>query len=671
MIGLARALDISKWALFTNQLAINIVGHNIANVNTDGYSRQNLNLEAVVPMDYFPGQLGGGVKAKAIKRSYDRFLGLQMTNELQPLGYWEAKSDFFEQIEDIFNEANGNRLNDAMNDFWDAWQQVADDPTNTAARVTLLSHAQTLSITFNHTYENLFQLRKDTNSQVRYGVSEINRLSDEIANLNKQIARAELASQNANDLRDQRDLRLQDLAKWVDIQYFENDIGEINVFTSGGQTLVQSVYATHLDVTEDATNHGFYRVTWNGENGVPTDITDSLSQGKLKGYLEMRDTEIPDVMEELDRVAAGIVNEVNKRHYFGYGLNGTTNVNFFSPLTATVSSDYENDGDGQITGEIYDPTILSRDDYRIDFLTGTTYQITDEATGDIIGFQIRAGSNDQIVFDDGGGDTTITLTEGAYTADQLAQEIESRLEANSSAGQDYTVTWDSENQHFLITNNEGNANPLILRWSAAGSTAAGTLGFSTAADDILATGQTATSDNAADHTFQYTSGDDVYLGGVRFTISDGSGGGPSAGDRFTISVTKDTSINIAVNPEILQDNNKIATSATIEGLPGDNQTALSLASLQHAAVMNQGKSTIDAYYNGLVGSIGVNTKAAVNTEKHYQSVKEQLETRREAVSGVSLDEEMINLIKYQQAFSANGKMISAIDEMMKELMDLL
>ncbi len=671
MIGLAHALDISKWALFANQLALNVVGHNIANVNTEGYSRQNLQLEANMPMNYFPGQVGSGVKAKTIKRSYDRFLGVQITNELQPLGYWEAKNYLYTQIESIFNEADENRLNEAMNDFWNAWQQVADDPSSATTRTTLLSHAQSLATTFQHTYENLFQLRKDANDQVNYAISEINRLSDEIANLNKQIAQVELGSQDANDFRDQRDLKLQELAKWIDIQYFENSAHEVNVFTAGGQTLVQSVFSTHLGVTEDNTNHGFYRVVWNEEGGVPVDITDTLSRGKLKGYLDMRDTNIPDVMHDLDRVAAGIVNEVNKLHYFGYGLDGSTNINFFNPLTATAETSYENNGDAQITAGIYDPTILSRDDYQIDFLTANTYHITNEATNEVVGFQIRSGDNDQIVFNDGGADTTITLTAGAYTGDQLAQEIEAQLESLSSANQDYTVTWDSKNQHFQIENNTGNTNPLILRWTAAGSTAAATLGFSTTSDDTVAVGQTAVSDNAADHTFQYTSGNDIYFEGVRFTISDGPGGGPAAGDSFTVSTTRDTSKVMEVNPEVLQDINKIAAAGSLNGLPGDNEVALDLAAVQHANVMNQGTATIDAFYNGLVGSIGVDTKASENAMNHYQSMKDQLDTRREAVSGVSIDEEMINLIKYQQAFSANGKMISAIDEMMKELMDLI
>ncbi len=133
----------------------------------------------------------------------------------------------------------------------------------------------------------------------------------------------------------------------------------------------------------------------------------------------------------------------------------------------------------------------------------------------------------------------------------------------------------------------------------------------------------------------------------------------------------DASKTMSVNSEVLQDSNKVAAAGSPENLPGDNQVALDLVALQHENVMNEGKSTIDAYYNGFVGSVGINTHAAENTVNHYQAMKEQLETRREAVSGVSLDEEMINLIKYQQAFSANGKMISAINDMMKELMDLI
>lgn len=667
MIGLSHALDISKWALFTNQLAINVTGHNIANVNTEGYSRQSLQLEANMPMDYLPGQLGGGVKAKAITRSYDRFLGVQITNELQPLGYWQAKNDMLSQVESIFNESSDHSLHSAITNFWDAWQQLSNDPTNAASRSALIANAQELSTEMNHTYDNLFQLQKDANGQIKYAVSEINRLSDEIAGLNKQIAQAQSGSENPNDLRDQRDLKLRELASWVDVHYFENGSGELNVFTGGGRTLVQSVFSTHLDVTEDPTNHAFYRITWEGVNGGATDITDAIRSGKLKGYLDMRDKIIPDKIKELDKIAGGIVNEVNKLHYLGYGLDGSTNMNFFNPLQASFGHAYNNQGDADITGAIYDPTVLTRDNYRIQFEAPATYQITNERTGEITGFQIRAGDNDQIVFDDGGGNTTMTLTAGAYTGDQLAQEIKTQLEANSGTGQTYTVTWDKENQHFIIKNDDGNSNNLTLNW--AGSSAAPTLGFT--ANDTLAPGQAGVSDTAADHTFQYTSGADVYFEGIRYRIADGPGGGPQARDQFTISSTNGASGMMGVNPDIVNDTNKIAAATAEEDLPGDNRNALALATLQHQNVMRGGTATIDEFYNGVVGDVGIQSQAAKNRVNHYQAMKDQLDQRRESISGVSLDEEMMNLIKYQQAFSANGKMISVIDEMMKELMNLI
>ncbi len=667
MIGLAHALDISQWALFTNQLAINVTGHNIANVNTKGYSRQTLQLEANIPMDYFPGQLGGGVKAKAITRSYDRFLGVQITNELQPLGYWQAKKDMLSQVESVFNESSDHSLHSAISHFWGAWQQLSNDPTNAASRSALIANAQELSTEMNHTYEALFQLQKDTNGQIKYAVSEINRISDEIADLNKQIAQAKSGGENPNDLMDRRDVKLKELAGWIDVNYFQNDAGELNIFTGGGRTLVQSVFPTHLHVTEDPTHHAFYRITWEGVNGGATDITDAIRSGKLKGYLDLRDHTIPDKIQELDKVAAGIINEVNKRHYRGFGLDGTTNINFFNPLAASFGHPYTNHGDADITGAIYDPTILSRDDYRIEFATATTYKITNARTGQVTGFQIRAGHNDQIVFDDGGGNTTITLTPGAYTGDQLAREIKSQLEAHSSAGQTYTVTWDREDQHFLIKNDAGNAHPLTLNW--AGSSAAATLGFT--ANDTLTPGQTVTSDTAVDHTFQYTSGADVYFEGIRYRITDGAGGGPVARDQFTISSSDGASKTMEVNPDIVSDPNKIAAAESAQNLPGDNQNALALADLQHQKVMQGDTATIDEIYNGLVGDVGIQSRAAESRVSHYQAMKDQLDQRRESISGVSLDEEMVNLIKYQQAFTANGKMISAINDMMKELMDLI
>ncbi len=667
MIGLAHALDISKWALFADQLAINVTGHNIANVNTEGYSRQSLQLVPNIPMDYFPGQLGGGVKAKAITRSYDRFLGVQTTNQIQPLGYWQARKDMTSEIETIFNESSDHSLHSDITHFWDAWQQLSNDPTNTASRTALIANAQELSADMNHTYDSLFQLRKDANDQIKYAVSEINRISDEIADLNKQIATAKSADENPNDLLDRRDVKLKELAGWVDVNYFENNAGELNVFTGGGRTLVQSVFPTHLHVTEDATNHGFYRITWEGVNGGSTDITDAIRSGKLKGYLDMRDKVIPDKIKELDKIAGGIVNEVNKLHYFGYGLNGSTNINFFNPLQASFGHAYNNQGDADITGAIYDPTVLTRDNYRIQFETPTTYQITNERTGEVTGFQIRSGDNDQIVFDDGGGNTTVTLTAGAYTGNQLAEEIQNQLNAHSSSGQTYTVSWDRENQHFLIKNDEGNANALTLNWTS--SSAASTLGFTT--DDTVAPGSVATSDTSADHTFQYTSGQDVYFEGIRYRITDGSGGGPQARDEFTFSSTDGTSKVMAVNPEIVNDPSKIAAAKSAQALPGDNENALAIANLQHQNVMQGRSATIDESYNGLVGDVGIQSRAASSRVDHYQAMKTQLDQRRESISGVSLDEEMVNLIKYQQAFSANGKMIAAINDMMKELMDMI
>jgi flagellar hook-associated protein 1 FlgK len=664
MAGLYGVLDMCKWATLSQQTNIEVIGHNIANVNTPGYSRQKVLLETGTPLTTFVGQMGTGVKAVGVQREYDKYINAQLNFEKQILGNWEAQDYNFQRIEGIFNETSEYGLSATMNEFWNAWQALADNSSGRAERVGLLSIGETLAGDFNKMYEELQTIQTDINSSVKEGVDDINALVDQIVELNEKISSIELGEVQANDLRDQRDARLDELAEKIGCTSFEDDVGQTTIFLENGNPLVQGRMGWHLVVDVDPTNSNFYDVSWDDGTGTLTNITGSINRGELSGLLEMRDTVISTYLKKVDKLAAGIINEVNKLHYYGYGLDSSTENNFFNPLSVSTDISADNTGGASISaGTVYDNTVLTLDDYEIRFTAAdryTVYNVT-ENTAVTAGYVINADNN-TIYFDEGGGELTATLGTGNYNASEMAAEIERALEAAGAL--DYTVTYDATAESFAIS---GSANFDILWQSGnggAGSLAAETLGFDGTADDSGAAGYT--SDFAANHT--YISGHNISFEGITVAITDGATG-PASGDIFTVNSTEGAAKNTTVNSVIVNDVNKIAASEDSVG--DDNLNALAIAALRDGNYMNNHTSTFDSYYNGVVGEVGVEVNSSSRTLLYKQTMIDQLTTRKESISGVNLDEEMANLIRYQQAYTAAARMIGAVDEMLTELLNII
>jgi flagellar hook-associated protein 1 FlgK len=452
-------LSVGRVALATQQKAIDVTGNNIANVNTPGYSRQRLNMESTDPVRYGTGQMSSGVRAnKKIDRMYDQFLGTQINNENQTLGKWEAQKNSLEKVEMIFNEASGNGLNQAMGDFWNAWQDLANNPSGHVERVELLARSQTMAGMFNETASDLEQTGKDMDTNIKGTVDEINLLAKEIADLNEKILKAEVGWHSANEFREQRDLVLKDLSGFIDINSFEDNQGHMTVLTGGGHPLVEGF--SSYELTTEINAGGHYNVEWIDSNGNKTDISGNISGGKLKGWIETRDVAAPDYLDRMDSLAASIMTEVNTLHWAGFDLNNNSEGDFFSGTSA---------------------------------------------------------------------------------------------------------------------------------------------------------------------------------------------------------------LNMAVDSALLADTDLIA-AGSLSGDPGDNGKALAIAELQNS--ISIGSSTFDDYYNSIVSDVGSSVKNAGMNYNHQASVTDQLANYRETVSGVSLDEEMVNLVKFQHAYDAAAKLISTVDEMLATLMNI-
>ena len=329
-------MSMAGQALLTQQQAISVTSHNIANVNTPGYSRQRLKMTTNTPADSAVGPMGTGVSGETIERIYDRYLSAQLINESQALGRWDTQKGAVEMVEVIFNEVDGSGLSQAMSKFWDAWQSLANNPDGITERQILVTASQVLAATFNQLNSDLSQNQQDLDLAIQGTVADINRLSQQIADLNEKIISSEAGSFSANDYRDQRELLLRELSELIDINTFEDATGAVSVLVANGRPLVSSGQFWQLSTETNVA--GFRDIVWVDDTGNATNITADISGGRLKGYLDVRDEVIDGYINRLDTLAQTLMTDVNTLHQNGFDLDGLGGEVFF---IGTAASDME------------------------------------------------------------------------------------------------------------------------------------------------------------------------------------------------------------------------------------------------------------------------------------------------------------------------------------------
>jgi len=464
MSAINTVLHIAKESLLAQQKALQVTGHNIANANTEGYSRQRVKLETAEPVTHLPGQLGLGVKVAEIKRVVDRFLSTQINEETQANGRYESQKATLEKVEMIFY---GEYFNDLFSRFWNAWDDLANNPTTQAERRSLLGIAEEVTSFLRKAYQDLTLLQKrDIGQGIRETVKDINRLTQEIAQLNRKILAGEAGGQNANDFRDRRDLALTQLAQLINVNGFEDSDGTLVILTTDGKTLVEGSSSWELVVSADES--GLETLNWQDRDGNLHDITSRTKGGKLGGWIISRDHYIASYKEDLNTFAITLMNEINKLHRTGYGISIDSNTN--EPYTG------------------------------IDFFTGTNVS------------------------------------------------------------------------------------------------------------------------------------------------------------------------NIRVNSELKADPGKIAAATQKDAIPGDNRNALLIGGLRYKFLLNSGTTTFDNFYQSLISRVGSDVKQSQNFYSHQQDMLTYLNGFRESVSGVSIDEEMMNLLVQQRAYQASAKVITTVNDLLDSLL---
>ncbi|GGH76704.1 flagellar hook-associated protein 1 FlgK [Pullulanibacillus pueri] len=358
------SLETVRRALATSQSAIQTTGHNVANADTDGYSRQRVNLQATTPYPsvgmnspMIPGQIGTGVEAGSVDRIRDEFVDKQVRQQATTTGYWQAKSDALSQMENIMNEPTDEGLSASIDEFWQSLQDLADNPTNSGARSVVRQDAQTLNDTFHYLSSSLQGVQDNLKDQIGVNVKQINSLASQINELNKQISKVEPSGYVANDLYDQRDKLVDQLSQLANIQVSKTSSGgnasasadgiyTVRIVGEDNQTYTlvdgKNFKTNAFDVAIDDTNNTA-TVTVGGQEvkGV---------SGKIQGLIESVTEDYPNMMGALDQMAYNLANAFNEQHAKGYTLSSDDNPSqqggdFFSligpdgqPLTSAAGA---------------------------------------------------------------------------------------------------------------------------------------------------------------------------------------------------------------------------------------------------------------------------------------------------------------------------------------------
>lgn len=397
MAGIGLILNTAKDALLTQQYAMNVVGHNIANVSTEGFSKQSVYIGAKMPAPFGGFIFGRGAELQSITRQVDTFLEATYRNRTSDHAALNEKEVYLTVLEGVFNENSGRSINSQFDAFWNAWQDLSNNPSGSAERAVLVETAALLSQSFQDTLNDLDRFQRELNLSLDAGTQHINQLTAQIAQINGQIINTEITG-NANDLRDRRDTLIRSLSEYLELNVFEDNEGHFTVTTGRGYTLVSKTESYEL-------SHESGEIRWEGSSGS-VNITPGINGGKVGGWLEIRDEIIPKFKNELDELANAVIWEVNNAHSQGVGLKGMTSVtgtyavsNPDEPLASQDSGPAYHDriSNGEFTLWVYDASGIAIENVIIPIDASTSLQDLVDAITPLDGITASISEDDRLI----------------------------------------------------------------------------------------------------------------------------------------------------------------------------------------------------------------------------------------------------------------------------------
>ncbi len=413
-MSLMGLFDLGRSGIYANQKALRVASNNVANVNTPGYSRQDVVIQSASPLLVNGDYMGRGVGDVTIRRTFDNFIFYQILG--QSSGYGESYSTerSLSHIEQIFNEAKGFGLSNSMEEYFNAWQEVATNPAGIAQRSSLLVKAQAFVNTAKQIEGDLKNTLEFVNDEIADTVKQINVLTKNLGIVNGKIMEVEAGAETSNVFRDQREEMMKELAELIDYEWYEDADSSVTIVAGRG-SIVAGVQSYDLST---ALISGGDRQIY---NNAGSDITAFFNKGELGGYISVRSDIQNNALLDLRKLVGSITQETNFLHSTtnaAYDLNGIQGSNFFNTLSAFSRDDTTGGSGANITATIpdSDPSALtSLDEYDIVFTNATTYNVLNHATGATV---ISGGTYASgVAFSINGVSVTITNGSGAPAAD--------------------------------------------------------------------------------------------------------------------------------------------------------------------------------------------------------------------------------------------------------------
>ncbi|MGE5670160.1 MAG: flagellar hook-associated protein FlgK [Fibrobacterota bacterium] len=559
-MSLLSVLNVGTRGLMASQLAMDVAGQNISNADVKGYSRKRLNLAPDYRYDSTYGQMGMGVEVINIERMRSGFIDNQIRLQNQEVGYFDEINQSLSAIENVFTEPGDTGIQTFIDQFFDSWQNLSNNPSDISARTMVKTNAEILNDVFHNLAGELTDLRQTRNTEIETRVEKVNEIVKEVYNLNLEIGSVEIGNQNANDSRDRRDRILKDLSLLIDINTTENDLGQLTVTTNGNILVSPVNYQTLV-----TTSASFQMPDGTSMTNVGIKFSDSRKTympqgGEIKGLIEVRDAIVPEYQKKLDDLALAIVHDVNSLHVTGYNLDGYSGNNFFDPDTTGASD-----------------------------------------------ISIAASINASV--------HNIAAASGG--------EIEPAFANTFAAGA----------HNFGAPPLQLYRDPGAVPVTPAANIMRGSV--------IVNTGST-TLQEGTDYHIDYVSG----------TIQMLHNGYDAQ--------------NLTVNFQY--------RTGGFAG-PGDNSNSVAIAALRSDLTMSpdvvgNNTATYTEYYSSVIGFLGLSKNEANSSLETRTFLVDQYESQQDSIAGVSLDEEMADLIKYQHTYQAAARLISLANDMLDTLINM-
>lgn len=620
--------------LLAAQRALQTTSNNVANAGTDGYVRQRVLFAENPSQSGGAGlRIGSGVRINSIDRVYDKFLAQELHSSETSQGRAQSFNALALRLDGLVGNPDLSISADIQR-FFDQVQSLNHDATSQVNRQQLLSQGESLVARFQQLDAQLNSFNNEVNVRLSESVSKINGIAQSLATVNDRIASS--AGSVPNDLLNEQGRLLSQLANEIDFTAVEQGNGTVNVLIGSGQPLVLDVTTRKVTLTQNEFNGSIQELAFDDGSQLQL-ISDLVSGGNVAGLLSFRDQALNSTQRDLGLLAFGLVEIFNNQHGLGLDLNGDLGTDFFGTAGPVVSASANNSGTATVAATIVDPGALSGRDYVMQD-TGGAWLLLDANTGATIPTTGTGTAVDPIV------------AEGLEIVVTGASPVGDRYLISSVTGAAAAITTRLTDPTKIAAASPVSVTRSLQNLSEASSSAASVSDINDA--NLLQPVDIVFDDAGTYRIFDgggvdltgplpYTDGGDISFNGWTLQIS----GVPQTGDRFSVTSTGANS--------------------------GDNGNSLALTKISTLKIFGNGQRSLGDLSANMVSTVGSITARSSEDLAVQSALRQQLELDIESVSGVNLDEEAVNLLRYQEAYMAASRIISVANDLFNTLLGVV